>query len=136
MPIPAILGGKALEMGFGLIDDLFTSDEEKAEAKQKLIALQQNGDLKRLDAAVSVIVAEANSESWITRSWRPIIMLMFATIIANNYLLYPYLSLFWKSAPVLALPPDLWDLMKLGIGGYVMTRGATQTATAWKGATK
>ncbi len=132
MALPAILGGKALEMGFGIIDDLFTSDEEKAEAKQKLVALQQAGELKRLEASMNVIVAEANSESWITRSWRPIVMLMFASIIANNYLVYPYLSLFWEKAPMLEVPKDLWDLMKIGIGGYVALRGAEKTAKAWK----
>jgi len=127
--IPALA---AFEIGAKLIDSLFTTTEEKAEANLKLLSMQQQGGLKELEASMNVIVAEAQSESWVTRSWRPIIMLMFGVIIANNYLLYPYLRLFWPDAPVLDLPPDLWALMKIGLGGYVVGRSTVQGVKAWR----
>ena len=127
--IPALA---AFEIGAKLIDSLFTTTEEKAEANLKLLSMQQQGGLKELEASMNVIVAEAQSESWVTRSWRPIIMLMFGVIIANNYLLYPYLRLFWPDAPVLDLPPDLWALMKIGLGGYVVGRSTVQGVQAWR----
>jgi hypothetical protein len=37
----------------------------------------------------------------------------------------------------LAIPPDMWDLLKLGVGGYVMGRSAEKVApgiiSAFKG---
>ncbi len=59
-------------------------------------------------------------------------MLTFVAIIANNYILYPYLALFWSDAPVLEIPPDMWGLLKIGLGGYVVGRSGEKIATAWK----
>ena len=56
----------------------------------------------------------------------------FVFIIANNYILYPYLSLFFTEAPVLAIPPDMWDLLKIGLGGYVVGRSGEKMVKAWK----
>ncbi len=74
-----------------------------------------------------VIKAEANSSHWIVAAWRPITMLTFTAIIANNYILYPYLSLFFEAAPVLLVPADLWDLLKIGLGGYVVGRSVEKS---------
>ena len=60
-------------------------------------------------------------------------MLTFVAIIANNYILYPYLSLFWGEAPVLEIPPDMWGLLKIGLGGYVVGRSAEKVAKVIKG---
>lgn len=122
-----------LSAGFSLIDDLFTSDEEKAEAKLKLQTMAQQGKLKELEEAVKVITAEANSEHFIVAAWRPITMLTFVVIIANNYILYPYLSLFFAEAPVLAIPEDMWGLLKIGLGGYVVGRSGEKVAQIMKG---
>ena len=78
----------------------------------------------------SVVVAELQSGAWLAQNWRPITMLTFVFIIANNYILYPYLSLFWGEAPVLEIPPDMWGLLKIGLGGYVVGRSGEKIAKA------
>ena len=113
-----------------LIDNFFPSPEDKvkAEAMKAQFALaMQDKEFQAMAEQVKVIVAEASSENWLTSNWRPLTMIMFASIIANNYILYPYLSLFWHAAPVLEVPTDLWDLLKLGIGGYVVGRSVEKT---------
>ena len=75
----------------------------------------------------NVIVAEAQGGG-LKSVWRPITMLTFVAIIANNYILYPYISLFWSAAPVLEVPPDMWGLLKIGLGGYVVGRSGEQIA--------
>lgn len=109
---------------FGLIDELFTSDEEKAKAR--LVALQMQVEMagklleyetERVKMQQQVITAEANSDSALTRLWRPITMLTFLAMVVSYWLGYappnvePYL-------------PDLFDLIKLGLGGYVIGRSA------------
>jgi len=121
-----------VKAGFSLIDKLFTSDEEKSAAKRKLLELEQQGELAKIAAASAVVKAEAKSEHWLTSTWRPITMLVFVFIIANNYILYPYLSLFLEQAPKLALPPDLWDLLKIGLGGYVVGRSGEKVVREYK----
>ena len=118
--------------GMALIDKLIPDKQAQADAKLKLLSLQQSGGLKEIEASMNVIVAEAKSEHWITSAWRPITMLVFVAIVANNYILYPYISLFWDSAPILDIPPQLWDLLKIGIGGYVVGRTVEKSVKTFK----
>lgn len=106
-----------------VLDKIFPDKEAAANAKLKLIELEQSGELKELETAANIVTAEAKSEHFLTSTWRPITMLVFVAIIANNYILYPYLSLFWSEAPVLELPDHMWELLKIGLGGYVVSRG-------------
>lgn len=127
IPVAAILSA-----GTVLVNKLFPDPMERAKAQAMLVELQQQGELKELESAMNVIVAEANSEHWIVAAWRPITMLTFTGIVANNYIIYPYLSLFWTDAPMLVLPPDLWDLLKIGLGGYVVGRSVEKSVKAYK----
>ncbi len=36
-------------------------------------------------------------------------------------------------APQLALPPELWNLMTLGVSGYIGGRSVEEAVSAWKG---
>ena len=50
-------------------------------------------------------------------------MCLFGLIVANNYIVFPYLQNFLPDhAVLLPIPQDLWQLLKLGIGGYVVGR--------------
>ena len=110
-----------------LLSKLIPDPAQRAEAEANLLKLHQAGELKELESATNIIVAEAKSDHWIVAAWRPLIMLMFGFIIANNFILYPYLSLFWESAPKLEIPPDLWDIIKIGLGGYVVGRSVEKS---------
>lgn len=118
---PALLTG-LFGIGEKLIDHWFPNSEESDKRKYELLALIKSGQLKELESAAQVITAEAQSQHWIVAAWRPILMLLFGLIIANNYIIYPYLSLFWDNAPQLTIPPDMWQLLKIGIGGYIVGR--------------
>jgi hypothetical protein len=59
------------------------------------------------------------------RNWRPLVMLMFAYIIFHNYVLAPVFSV-----PKAEVPSDLWELIKIGLGGYVIGRSAEKIIPA------
>ncbi|WNL40470.1 hypothetical protein RN347_07810 [Halomonas sp. PAMB 3264] len=63
------------------------------------------------------------------RNWRPILML---TIVANNYLIAPYLSAMFGAGVTLPVPEALWNLMKLGVGGYIAGQTAEHGITTWQ----
>ncbi len=117
-----------------VLDKLFPDPSVAAEAKIKMMELAQAGELEELKQAGKVIAQEASSEHWIVAAWRPITMLTFVAIIANNYILAPYISLFFTVDVTLDLPPDLWDLLKIGLGGYVVGRSVEKVVSK-KGAT-
>lgn len=113
----------ALNLGSAVIDRLFPNPQEAANAKLKLFELQQSGELAKLTAASGVIVAEANSQSWITRSWRPILMLTFGALIVARWL-------GWTSPGLTESEYlKLWDIVELGIGGYTIGRSVETVAT-------
>lgn len=118
---------------FSVVDKVVPDPALNAQLKAQLQLAFLQADETQVQAAAGVVVAEAKSESWITASWRPITMLVFVTIIAFNYLVQPILAMFHVPLLPLPLPPDLWDLLKLGIGGYVVGRSAEKAVTAWKG---
>ena len=110
------------------IEDKDKKNEFIAAAEQQMMEL----DNKVISYQRDIIVAEANSKSFLARNWRPIMMLTFVGIILNNYMLAPYLQMFGVPYAVMEIPPDMWDLLKLGISGYIVGRSAEKGIEAWK----
>ena len=101
--------------------------------KLELLKELQQAEAKMMEAQASTIIAEAKSGSWLASSWRPITMLVFVFIIANNYIIAPYLLAFGYTVPTLAIPPDMWGLIQLGLTGYIVGRSAEKTMEIYKG---
>jgi hypothetical protein len=125
------LGAVVKEIG-GLVDKLSTTEEEKLEARRKLLELQSGlyqkaleADAEIVKAQASVVQAEAQSESWLTRNWRPLTMLVFTFIVFFNHVISPLFAL-----PRLELTTQMWDLLTVGIGGYVAGRSLEKIVPA------
>lgn len=136
MGILKAIGGIFSVVG-NAVDEFHSSDEEKLTLKAKLLEIQtqvfaEAMDLEKaqLQAQRDVIVAEASSESWITRSWRPIVMLSFVSLL--------FLIAFGVAdVDLLARVPDkLWTAITVGIGGYIASRGAEKVVPALADAMK
>ncbi|ACL05668.1 3TM-type holin [Desulfatibacillum aliphaticivorans] len=112
------------------------SQEDKARVEQKLLDLQgiaQETGARLFEVQGDIVKAEAQGESWLQRNWRPILMMSIVAIVVNNYLLVPYGQIFFPgSVKVLELPPALWELMKIGVGGYVVGRTGEKMIKEWK----
>ena len=121
-----------IDAGLKIIDKIIPDPAQREEAKRKLFETQQAGQLKELEAAASVVVAEAKSEHSLTSQWRPITMLTFTAIVANNYIIAPYLQAMFGWGVTLDMPPQLWNLLSIGIGGYIVGRSGEKIATAVK----
>ena len=111
-------GGSVLKDLLGGLDKLFTSKEEKIKAESiiKEIILQKKLELQQMQT--DVILAEAKG-NWLQRSWRPILMLSFGFIVIYVKFLAPVFDL---TIPELEI--EFWELLKIGIGGYVVGRSA------------
>jgi len=112
-----------------LVDDLHTSDEERLNAKTKMlevqaVAMQQVFDYETqaLTARANIVNSEASSENWIASSWRPITMLTFMVLAVGD------------SLGLLATPlrDEAWMLLQLGLGGYVVGRSGEKIAKTIK----
>ncbi len=112
------VGDAAIKLREAITGDL--PPDKKAELEMRLADL----DKAITEARSNVIMAEAQGQSWLQRNWRPLLMLVIICIVANNYILYPYLSIVTDKVRVLDLPDKLWALMQIGVGGYILGRTA------------
>jgi len=135
--IPAVVASVAPAL-FNLIDNLFTSDKERDEAKLKLIKLEKDGALEELKVSMSAILAEAQSDDPYTSRARPTFLYVMYAAIGMCFLgsvigiWYPtHVSLAANNLGTLlaAIPESLWWLFGAGYLGYTATRSFDK----WKG---
>lgn len=105
----------------GVADRIFPDPEQelkRIELQQALQAavLERTSEIER--AAADVVRAEAQGQSWLQRTWRPITMLVFVGLIVARWLGWSAPNL--GDAEVL----KLWDIVEIGLGGYVIGRSA------------
>lgn len=103
-PINAVL-----EIGNTLLDKFFPDAGEQE--KQKLTMF-----LAVFTAQAGIVNTEAASQHWLAANWRPVTMLTFVGLIVARW--------FGWAAPNLS-PEEyikLWDIVELGLGGYVIGR--------------
>lgn len=130
--IVAPLLGKVFGVVDQLVEDKDLAAKIKAEVQMQAMAMDHKEAMTEIQAQADIVKAEIQGHSWIQRSWRPILMLVIVAIVANNYLFYPYLSMFTDKALLLELPDHLWNLMSIGVGGYVVGRSGEQIVKRWK----
>ena len=113
-----------------LIDELHTSGEEEGNIKIKLEALRN--ELAKIEQAVTlktieyegklldikskIINAEVQSDSWLAKNWRPMTMLTFVGIVVMYWFGYQPENM--SQARI----ADVFSLIKIGLGGYIVGR--------------
>ena len=101
-----------------VIDSLFTSEEERIKAKNEVFKVLQEQQMELQKLQTEIIVSEAKG-NWLQRSWRPILMLAFGFIVIYVKFIAPLFDL-----RIPELEDEFWNLLQLGIGGYVVGRSA------------
>jgi len=108
--------------------------DKRAEIERELNMAVLNNASSIEQAASSIVLAEAKSESWLAKSWRPILMLVITAIVAWNFLFAPLIELFVQLFTgniiplTIDLPDQLWSLLMIGVGGYVGGRSLEKVA--------
>lgn len=126
-------------IGAKLIDKIIPDKGAAAEAKLKLLELQQTGELAQLTAETDLAKGqqdinkvEAASSSIFVAGWRPALGWVCASIFAANYIGEPILA--WLS-PLLSLPPpprlDMGEVYPVLLG--MLGLGGLRTAEKMKG---
>ena len=113
-----------------VLDKVIPDPVAQADAKVKLMELAQKGEFAEMNARADIIKAEASSESWLAQSWRPILMLTFGALIVARWMGF--------AAPGISDEEiiKLWDIVELGLGGYVIGRTAEKIVPQVVGALK
>lgn len=106
-----------------IVDRIFPDPEhelKRIELQQAFQAavLERTSGIER--AAAEVVKAEAQGQSWLQRTWRPVTMLIFVGLIVARWLGWSAPNL--GEAEVL----KLWDIVEIGLGDYVIGRSAEE----------
>lgn len=105
----------------------FIEDKDKAKELETALTAQLTTSVvelmgRELDAKKSVIVAEAQGESWLQRNWRPIIMMALSTMVCIYWMGWTHQEL---DQPVIL---KILDIVQIGLGGYIGGRTAEKLA--------
>ncbi len=122
---------KALDVVDKYVPDKDLAAKLKAALKGQILNIAHTEFIELLKGQTQIILAEAKG-GWLQRNWRPMLMCLFGIIVANNYIIYPYLSFFTEKSTMLDIPPDMWALLKIGVGGYIVGRSAEKAVKHYK----
>ena len=106
-PVKGIVGAVS-----ELVDRLTLPAREKKQLETDLLKVFIEWEQRVMEARSEVLAEEVRG-NWLQRSWRPLVMLTFALIVLVGT---------FTSLPILADTSRFWDLLEVGIGGYVMGR--------------
>ena len=106
-PVKGIVGAVS-----ELVDRLTLPAREKKQLETDLLKVFVEWEQRVMEARSEVLAEEVRG-NWLQRSWRPLVMLTFALIVLVGT---------FTSLPILADTSRFWDLLEVGIGGYVMGR--------------
>ena len=127
--VTGLLNGPVNKALDGYIKDVELRRKLEAELEQQLMSHMG----RALEHETSVVLAEVNSEHWLTRSWRPILMLTLLGFIVLVGMVLPLIDGL-AGGPVpfnprwQALPPEFWQFLSVGVGGYVGGRSLEKIA--------
>ncbi len=118
-----------LGLGQTIISSIFPNAADKEKANEALIAYNTavlNAKTSIEAAALANVAAEAQSKQWLAANWRPITMLTFVALIVCHW--------FGLNASGISEAQylSLYDLIKIGLSGYVIGRTVEKTAATLK----
>lgn len=108
-----------------VINHITASGDEKIKLQEACLNAQVTAatqmmayESQLLDSQSKIILAEATGQSWIQRNWRPVTMLVFLGLTVSD-------AFGWLP---FRLADQAWELLKIGLGGYVVGRSVEKVA--------
>lgn len=101
-----------------VVDKLTLPSRQKKQLESELSQMIYTLE-ERIASEQAVILREEARGNWLQRSWRPLVMLTFAFIILIGT---------FTDLPLLADTSRFWDLLEIGLGGYLIGRSGEKIA--------
>jgi len=112
---------------FSTVDKAIPDKDLAEKLKAQLNTELLKSSTEQLKAAASIVEAEAKS-GWFSASWRPLLMYVLIFILVWNYIIGPVIKLMIGTVITFELPGDVWTLLQIGLGGYVVGRSGESIA--------
>jgi Holin of 3TMs, for gene-transfer release len=135
--VGAVMSGPINKVIESYVQDLQLRRKLQAELETSLVS--QLG--KSLELEQAIVLAEVKSEHWLTRNWRPMLMLVLMGFLVLVGFVLPMADLAaghtiaynprWS-----ALPEGFWQFLSVGVGGYIGGRSLEKIAGQAMGVAK
>ena len=112
---------------FSTIEKSVPDKDLQAKLKSDLQTQLLQSNTQELQAAAKIIEAEAKA-GWFASSWRPLLMYVMIFILIINYIIAPMVKAVFGVSIGFELPTDVFTLLQIGLGGYVVGRSAESVA--------
>lgn len=109
-----------------LISGWFTTKQKQEDTMQNVIQNVAQAEVEMVKGAASIVSTEAGSEHWVTSVWRPLVMLNFMVLIDMYF--FGYLPKNLQPGDI----ANLFDLVKIGLGGYIGARSVEKVVSMLK----
>lgn len=121
--MPTIIGAIISGVGSAISGFFGFKAQQSANISEALKVLNDvnTSTAEKEKAVASVVMAETASESWLTRSWRPLLMVCLAIMIFSYFLGYTTPNLL-APMPENSAMAELFELLKIGVMGYLPLR--------------
>jgi len=124
--------GPIAKIALGVVDKSVEDKDLAEKLKSQITSQMLDNNSKELQSAASIIQTEASSKHWLTATWRPALMWICIIVIFNNYILLPFANIIFGASVELSIPDPMWNLLTIGVGGYIAGRSGEKIAQNWK----
>lgn len=104
----------------GVVERLTLPAREKKQLEVDVLRLLLEREQELIQAQAALLQEEGKG-NWLQRSWRPLVMLTFAAVILIGT---------FTNISILSDTSRFWDLLEIGLGGYVVGRSGEKMAEA------
>jgi len=112
---------------FDVVDKSVADKDLATKLKSELNSQLLKSGTEELKASARIIEAEYKA-GWFASSWRPLLMYVLIAILIWNYILSPIILLIFHVNSQVVLPTDVWTVLQIGLGGYVVGRSGESIA--------
>jgi hypothetical protein len=116
-----------VKIAFSAIEKAIPDKDLQEKLKVQIQTQILQSGTEELKAAASIVEAEAKS-NWFAASWRPLLMYVMIFILVINYIVAPAIKALTGVMIGFELPGDVWTLLNIGLGGYVVGRSGESIA--------
>lgn len=130
-----------IDKGLDIVDKFVKDKDQAAKLKHEIKSQIEDNtherDIQKLKSQTEIITGEIDGESPAQRNWRPHLMYFIMFLLAFNGVIVPLgNAMFGADIPALeawnAIPGQLWQLLMIGMGGYIGGRTGEKMFREWR----
>lgn len=125
--------GPIIEIIGSVLNKVIPNADDRAKAQEEITRKLIENEAAIYDAMKTVMAADAASDSWMTRNARPAVVFWCLAMMTWLVISPAFGLLAATIAALKAIPSDMWNVVMISIGGYILGKSGVDIAKVVKG---